>query len=128
MTLSWLPSRFLMPLAGLLLTLAAVFSAWQYLGRTQAEKRAKEADSRAASATAQAAVLADKLAAQNAAIAALQKKLSSKQVEVARAQKTAAAIKRDAEKEVAALKAAEVPKACPAAVDYLHDALVGGAQ
>lgn len=126
--ISWLPSRFLMPLAAILLTLGAIFCGWQYLSRTQAEQRAKEADSRAAAATAQAAVLADKLAAQNAAVSQLQKKLSLKQAEVARAQRSAAAIKKDADKRVAALKAAEVPKACPAAVDYLHDALVGGAQ
>lgn len=128
MLFSWLTPRLQMALAAILLTLGAVFSAWQYLGRTQAERRATEADSRAASATAQAAVLADSLAKQNAAVSQLHKKLSAKQAEVARAQKTAAAIKKDAEKRVAALKAAEVPKACPAAVDYLHDALVGGAQ
>lgn len=128
MLFSWLTPQLRIGLVGLLLTLGAVFGGWQYLGRTQAEQRAKEADSRAAVATAQAAVLADKLAAQNAAVSQLQKKLSLKQQEVARAQKTAAAIKRDADKRVASLKAAEVPKACPAAVDYLHDALVGGAQ
>lgn len=128
MLFSWLTPQLRIGLVGLLLALGAVFSAWQYLGRTQAEQRAQEADSRATAATAQAAILADKLAAQNAAVSQLQKKLSLKQQEVARAQKTAAALKRDADKRVAALKAAEVPKACPAAVDYLHDALVGGAQ
>lgn len=126
--ISWLPSRFLMPLVGVLLTLGAVFSAWQYLGRTQAEKRAESADSRAAAATAQAAVLADTLEKQNAALAQLQKKLSSKQAEVVRAQRTAAAIKRDSQRKIEQLKSATVPQECPAAVEYLHDALVGEAQ
>lgn len=126
MLFSWLTPRLQMALAAILLTLGAIFSAWQYLGRTQAEQRAREADSRAASATAQAAVLADKLAAQNAAIAALQKKLSAKQQEVARAQRTAAAIKRDADKRVAAIYAQKPVASCEEAMDDLHQFLKEG--
>lgn len=124
--ISWLTPQLRIGLVGLLLTLGAVFCGWQYLGRTQAEQRAKEADSRAASATAQAAVLADKLAAQNAAIAALQKKLSLKQQEVARAQKTAAAIKKDADKRVAAIYAQKPVATCEEAMDDLHQFLKEG--
>lgn len=120
MLLSWLTPRLQMALAAILLTLGAIFCGWQYLGRAQAEQRATEADSRAAAATAQAAVLADALDKQNAAIAALQKKLSSKQQEVARAQKTAAAIKKDAEKQVAAIYAQKPAASCEEAWDDMR--------
>lgn len=120
MLFSWLTPRLRIGLIGLLLTLGAIFCGWQYMGRTQAEQRAQAADSRATAATAQAAVLADTLAKQNAAVSQLQKKLSLKQQEVSRAQRTAAAIKKDAEKQVAVVYAQKPAASCEEAWDDMR--------
>lgn len=118
-----LSPRLKMALAGLLLALCAAFSAWQYLGRAQAENRAQRAESALTASTAQSAVLVAALKSQNDAVEALNKKLSDKTAEVGQAEREAAASLAAGQKRIEKLKAAPVPAGCDAAMGYLHDAL-----
>lgn len=111
-----------------LAAVAALFAATAlhyYFSYRSATTRADAAETRAAQATAQAAVLASTLDTQNAAVALLNKKLASKDQEMRAAKQAARRVASDSERVVAQLKAAQVPADCDAAAGWLYEQLQG---